>query len=204
MRNGLIKLVGAMVLVSMATAGCGSGGGTGGTGGNSNSGGTGGGSGGGSVTTLGGSKAVNALTTAEATQLCNDTYSYFGSAIPDATTCKWDGLLYAASSSAPSQSVLQQGCTSHQTSCLQGNPWANNAGCNDLPSTCTATVAQYSACIGDEVAAFIQAVNGLSSCATLTSTGAIVDVQTANPPASCASLSDTCPDLYPPSPLNIQ
>ena len=40
-------------------------------------------------------------------------------------------------------------------------------------------MAQYSACISDEVAAFIQTVNGLPSCATLTSadTSAIFDAQ---------------------------
>jgi hypothetical protein len=38
---------------------------------------------------------------AEATQLCNDAYAYFGHAISRATSCKWKGLAYAISSSAP-------------------------------------------------------------------------------------------------------
>jgi len=202
MRNGLIGLMRAMALGLMATAGCGSTPGTtGGTGGNgsSGSGGTGGGS---SVTTLSGGKAVGALTMAEATQLCNDTYAYFGTAIPKATSCKWKGLIYAASSSAPSQSALQQACTTKETSCLSTDPWANNPGCSDIPSTCTATVAEYSACISDEVAAFIPTVNGLPTCPTLTSTLPIIDAQTAGtPPASCTSLGDKCPDLSIPSPL---
>jgi hypothetical protein len=171
-----------------------------GTGGRSGGGGAGGGES--SVTTLGGSKAVNALTAAEATQLCNDTYAYFGSAIPKATTCKWKGLSYAASSSAPSQAVLQQNCTSQATPCLQSDPWANNSGCNGIPSTCAATVAQYAACIKDEVAAFIQTVDGLPSCTALTSTAPIFDAQTGGtPPASCTSLGNACPDLYPPNPI---
>jgi len=152
---------------------------------------------------LSGTKAVNALTAAEATQLCNDTYAYFGSAITKATTCKWKGLSYAASSSAPSQAILQQNCTSQETSCLPTDPWANNSGCNNLPATCTVTVAQYSTCISDEVAAFIQTVTGLPSCATLTSTAPIIEAETGGtPPPSCASLADTCPDLTLPSPLN--
>ncbi len=215
MRNGFVGLVSAVVLGSMAAAACSGSGGTGGTGGTSSGGGTGGtggtSSGGGTggatgnaVTTLSGGTAVNALTTAEVTQLCNDTYAYFGSAIPKATTCKWRGLSYAASSSAPSQSVLQQNCTSKETACQPTDPWADNLGCNDIPSTCAATVAAYAACISDEVAAFVQAVNGLPTCATLTSAGtaAIVEAQIANPPASCASLMNTCPDLYPPGPFN--
>jgi hypothetical protein len=219
MRNGLFGFLSAALLASMAatacsssggtggTAGTSSGGGSGGTGGTSTGGGTGGGGGtasGASVTTLSGSTAVNALTAAQVTQLCDDTYAYFGSAIPKATTCKWRGLSYAASSSAPSQTVLQQNCTNKETACQPTDPWANNLGCNDIPSTCTATVAQYSACISDEVAAFIQAVNGLPICTALTSAGtaAVVDAQTASPPAGCASLMDTCPELYPPGPFN--
>jgi hypothetical protein len=228
MRNGLVGLVSATVLAAMAAAvACSSGGGTGGTGGSSSgaagtaggasggsagggagAGGPGGAAGGGgsasAVTTISGSKAVNALTATEVTQLCDDSYAYFGSAIPKATTCKWRGLAYAASSSAPSQTVLQQNCTSKETACQPTDPWANNLGCNDIPATCTATVAQYAACINDEVTAFIQAVTALPSCTSLTSAGtaAIVEAQTANPPASCAALMNTCPELYPPGPFN--
>jgi hypothetical protein len=142
---------------------------------------------------------------AEATQLCNDTYAYFGSAIPKATICRWKGLAYGVSSSAPTDAVLQQKCTMQETSCQQAaDPWADNPGCNSIPSTCTATVAQYSACISAEVESFIQTVGGFPMCASLmmSGTSAIVDAQTAPPPASCASLMNTCPDLYPPSPLN--
>ena len=253
MRNGLIGLVTAMVLVSaMATAGCSGGGGAGGsssaggaggTGGSSSSGGTTGsgssssggtngsgacictggagglggssssggsatggssgsggtGAGGGSVTTLSGTKTIQALTTAEATQLCDDTYAYFGSAIPHATACKWAGVAFAASSSAPTQEVLTNNCTTHETSCPISNP-----GCSDLPSTCKATVAEYSACISDEVAVFIQAVSGLPDCDTITRAALepVNAAMSADPPASCASLSDKCPDLYPPTPYN--
>jgi hypothetical protein len=204
MRNGPIGIVSAMAVAWMMTTGCGGGGAAAGTGG-SPGGGTGGSSGATPVTTLSGTKAVGALTAAEAMQLCRDTYAYFGSAIPKATACKWKGLAFAASSSAPSQSVLQQNCTSQESGCLQAaDPWANNPGCSDLPTTCTATVAQYAACIGDEVAAFVQIVNGMPACAALTSAGtaAIFDAQSGAPPASCASLGNSCPDLYPPGPLN--
>ena len=221
MRNGLVGLASGMLLASMATTGCSSGGsgGTGGAGGTSGSAGTtgtagtsgGGGTGGAgggaaSVTTLPGGTAVNALTPTEVIQLCNDTYAYFGSAIAKATTCKWRGLAYAASSSAPSDAQVQSNCTNKESSCNQTDPWADNPGCNDIPSTCTATVAEYSACIGDEAAAFTQTVNGLKSCSTLTraDTAALFDVMAAPPPASCMALMNKCADLYPPSPLNTQ
>ena len=195
----------AIALASMAAAGCSSGGGSGGTGGTSSGGGTGGGAGSaGMVTTLAPTSAVNALSPAEVIQLCNDTYAYFGSAIPKATTCKWKGLAYAASSSAPTDAQAQTNCTNKESSCNQGDPWADNLGCNDIPSTCTATVAAYSACISDEVAAFTQTVNGLKSCAMLTraDTPALFEVMTAAPPASCMALTNQCPELSPPSPLN--
>jgi hypothetical protein len=227
MRNGRIGLVSAMVLVStVAVFGCSSSSGDGGTGGKGGSSsstggsvGTGGSSTGGAggevnmggaagtnsaVTTLSGTKTVGTLTTAEASQLCNDVYMYFGTAIPNATACKWKGLSYAASSSAPTQAMLQQNCTTQQSSCGI-DPWANNAGCSDLPAGCTATVAEYSACIKDTVVAFIQTVNGLPMCSALTSadTAKIFDAQAgAGSPASCDTLANKCPDLTAPSPLN--
>jgi hypothetical protein len=222
MRNELLGIVGlasAVVFASVAIAACSSddstgstgggagSGGTVGTGGSSNSGGAAGSDGGGSsVTTVSGTKAVNALAAAEVTQLCNDTYAYFGTAIPKATTCKWKGLSYAASSSAPSQTVLQQNCTNQQNACQQGgDPWANNPGCNAIPSSCAATVAQYSACISDEVAAFSQLVDQFPMCAALTlSDSAAINnaLGSGMMPASCTSLADACPDLTPPTPLS--
>jgi hypothetical protein len=212
MRNGLIRLVSAIAFAStLATAGCGSSSGNGaavGTGGNSSNGGavgTGGNSSNGtSVTTLGDTKALNALTTVEATQLCKDTYAYFGIAIPKATTCKYKGLSFATQSSASSDSQFQQVCTQNETACLQtgaGVGTADNPGCSGI-STCAATVAQYSACISDEVTAFNASLNGLPSCtsATSASTSAVWKVMIPTAPASCDSLTTECPDLTPPSP----
>jgi hypothetical protein len=214
MREELIGLVSGIVLVSMATAtACSSGGGSGGTGGSVGTGGMSGGSGtggggssGSSVTTISGTTALNALTPTEVTKLCDDTYAYFGSAIPKATTCRWRGLAYGASSSAPTDAQLQSNCTSKETSCQgSADPWADNLGCNDIPSTCAATVAQYSACIIDEVAAFTQLVGGFPMCSMLMRSNAseILNAIAAPPPASCASLMNTCPELSPPGPLNM-
>lgn len=220
-RIGALLLVASMASVACSSSGSGGTGATGGshsTGGSSSTGGgaggstggsgsgTGGSGGGAAVTTLDGSKAVNALSSTQASQLCDDTYNYFAAKIPAATTCKWAGLAYGLQSSAQSDTVLQNQCSTHQASCMQtANPWTNNPGCNDLPTTCTATVAQYSACIADEVSSFVQVVGTLPACTsfTMSQTGQVVDAQTANPPASCMSLMNTCPDLYPPSPLNF-
>jgi hypothetical protein len=234
MRNGQIGFFGVIVLgATIVSTGCSStssnggaagassgsagtsgsagsaGSGTSGTSGAGTSGasgsGTSGASGGGGVTSISGSKSLASLSAAEATQLCNDTYAYFATAIPAANTCKWKGLVFAASSSAPSQDVLQQNCSGQETTCQQdGNPWANNSGCNELPTSgCTSTVSDYSTCIADEVAAFIQTVNGFPSCSELTSPQAsmVFDAEGAPAPASCMSLDAACTGVYPPSPL---
>jgi hypothetical protein len=177
------------------------------SGGAAGAGGGSGGSGGvapGSVTAIGGDKALNSLTPDEATQLCDDSYVYFGTAIPKQVACKWQGLSYAASSSAPTQEKLRQNCTDHETSCQGTVPWEVNPGCSALPATCAATVAAYSACIKAEADAFTQTVSPMPACDTITSesTAAIFEAMAAEPPADCATLVDMCPELTPPNPTN--
>jgi hypothetical protein len=227
MRNGLIGLVSAMVLAStMAIVGCGSGGGTGTTGGSSSSGGTtatggssssggttatggsssGGGtgtagaSGAGSVTNLSGSRALSDLTKEEATQLCNDTNAYFGKAIPKATWCKWKGLAFAVSSSAPTDTMLQANCAGQETACLQGTP--ETPSCSDIPSTCTATVTQYSACVTAQAESYTKVVGGLASCAKVTRPDlqGVWDFMSGDLPANCLTLTNICPSLDAPIP----
>ena len=209
----------AVIVSLMAGAGCssnssnsgagGTGGSASGTGGSASgtggSSGATGGSSGNSVTGVSGTKTIGTLSAAEATQLCNDTYSYFGTAIPHATACKWNGLYRAASSSSMTTDQLRTGCSLAENSCLQSDAGAfSNPGCGDVPKSCTATVAQYSACIMDEVTEFNQTVNGFPSCMTVTmaGTGPIFDALAGgNPPASCTSLADACPALLVPNPL---
>jgi hypothetical protein len=172
------------------------------TGGSISSGGAGsGGAGGdGSITTLSGSKPLGSLTPSEATQLCNDTYAYYGKAISQATLCKSAGLTYGVSSSPPTDSQLQQNCASQQSACLKAN--SAIASCSAIPAGCTATVAQYSTCITDEASAFNDGVNGLAGCATVTLAdfAAIWSFVTANPPASCTTVTDICATLDIPTP----
>jgi hypothetical protein len=219
MRQGLIGLMTTVLLASTLVIGaCSSTSNNGGTGGSSGTGGSATGAGGGSsgagggggtsVTGVSGTKAITALGAAEATQLCNDTYSYFDTAIPRAMACKWNGLSRAASSSSRTQDDLQKGCALAENGCLQSDAGAfANPGCGDIPTkSCTATVMQYATCIADEVAAFKQTVNGLPECnvATLADTSPIFDaLGGGTPPASCASLADACPALIIPSPFTI-
>ncbi len=222
MRQRLIGLMTSLLLASaLVTGACssttssagtggGPGSGSGGSasgvgGGGGSSAGTGGGSGN-SVTTVSGTKNISSLSTAEATQLCNDTYSYFDTAIPHATACKWKGLSRAASSSSQTQNDLRTGCALAENGCLQSDAGAfANPGCGDLPTkNCTATVAQYTACVTDEATQFNQTVNGFPACdvVMLSGTAAIFDALAGGtPPASCTSLGDACPALIVPNPL---
>jgi hypothetical protein len=215
MRQRLFGLMTAVLLAStLMTGACSSstpsGAGTGGSSGSGAGGAAGGtgGSSGTSVTGISGTKAITALSAAEATQLCNDTYAYFDSAIPHAAACKWNGLSRAASSSSRTQDDLQKGCALADNSCLQSDAGAfANPGCGDLPKTnCTVMVAQYATCIADEVKAFNQTVNGLPECSvvTLADTSPIFDaLGGGTPPASCTSLGEACPALVIPSPFTI-
>jgi hypothetical protein len=76
--------------------------------------------------------------------------------------------------------------------------------CGDLPSTCTATVADYSTCINDQAAAYNQVVPGLAGCATVTRAdlAAVWAFMTDESlPASCTTvLVNTCPGLDFPTP----
>ena len=215
MRNTGIGFVGALVLTSIATFSCSSSGGNAGTAGSPGTGGTaatGGSSGtgaaavggsstssGGSVTTLSGAKSLGSLTASEATQLCTDTYGYYGRVITRASLCKASGLTFSVSSSAPDDTTLQQNCKSRESTCLTNS---NSPTCSNIPQPCTATIAEYSTCVTDIATAFGQGVAALAGCATVTRNdlSAVWDFSTAPLPSSCTSLDATCPGLDVPIP----
>jgi len=220
-RCQIIRSTVATVLVAtVSTAACGDyGGSSGGTAGSNSSGATtstggtegagasisrggggiGGANGGGGVTSLSGSRLLSDLTPAEATQLCNEAYAYLGTAISQATLCKAAGLTYTISSSAPTDAVMQENCTNREAECLVSDPYVPN--CREIPSPCTATVADYSTCVADQAAAYNSTVSGLPNCAEVASPdrAAIWDF-VADLPDSCSALSPVCPGLDFPSP----
>ena len=223
MRTGLIELASALVLVStMAAAGCSEGGGgttgtagsaggatgtagsaggtTGTAGSTAGTTGTGGSGGGGSVTSISSSKTLGSLTAAESDQLCNDTKAYFMTAISKANSCKFSALSNAASTSAPNDAVLRTNCTSMETSCNASATMGPGASTSCFPpaATCTATVAQYSACISDQAALLNQSANTLPSCSAVRLAdispifGAVEALYQA---AGCMALTTACPEF---------
>ncbi|MES1177843.1 MAG: arabinofuranosidase catalytic domain-containing protein [Myxococcales bacterium] len=156
--------------------------------------------GGAASTPLGGDRTLGSLSAAEATQLCNETYAYFASSINQATLCKRAGLTFGVSSSAATDAQLQQNCATQENECLASGP--AEPICSAIPMPCPVTVAQYQACISDEVAALNAAVPPLADCATVlrSDLSAVWELVTADPPASCASLTNTCAGLDVPTP----
>ncbi len=203
-----------LVVLALALVGAGCSGGSGaigstggGTGGNST--GTGGSGGGGTakVTTLADTKAFKDLTDAELTQLCNDTFAYFGSSISSADRCKWAGLQAASSSSPESDAKMQTTCATHQNLCNTADAGTgSNFYCfGSIDPLCTATVAQYSTCISDETAGFGNTVKGFPACGAIkiSDVPSIMDAELATPPASCATFANACSGLDVPNPLTL-
>lgn len=175
---------------------------TGGTGASVSTGGTSGGgaSGSDSFPSLSDTKALGALTTAEASQLCTDAYAYYGRTIDRGTLCKAQGVTHGVSTSSPTDAMLQEYCKTKETSCLQASP--STPTCDPFPSPCTATVGEYSQCIVDNAAAFKAGASGLAACATITLNDlpAAWDFVTADQPASCALLNANCAGVNYPTP----
>src|SRR6185295_16506160 len=153
-----------------------------------------------SVTTLSESKSLRSLSLAEAAQLCNDTYAYYGRSISQAVLCKEAGLAYGVSSSSPTDAQLRENCTKQEADCLASAVAVPI--CNSIPMSCSVTVAQYSTCIADQVAAFNAGVTPLVSCSAVTQNDlqSIWDFVTKETPVSCGLLTNTCAGLDAPTP----
>ncbi|MEP7052657.1 MAG: hypothetical protein ABJB12_19975 [Pseudomonadota bacterium] len=158
------------------------------------------------VTALDGTKNLKDLTPTEAMQLCNDTNAYFSCLIGGADRCKWVGLRAAASTSPQSDMQMQSNCSHYEDSCHTGGAMQAGTEClNSVSSSCVGTVAQYSTCIRDETAAFNTTVKGFPACSgtKVSDISPINNAEGAMPPASCASLMNSCAPLEPPTPLTL-
>lgn len=183
---------GALVMLASAglTAGCGSdGGGTG------------------SVTTLSGTKALNGLSASESTQLCADSQAYVGRAISRPDACKSVAVLLTLIGSPASDAEAQMQCASAYNQCLASPSTATGQpdSCDPIPANCTATVAQYSACVTDDITATNQAFGAFPKCSALTLTSLAATNPgnlSTTPPASaaCMTFATACPDFKPPVP----
>ncbi len=208
------------VVVIVALVGCGSSNGTGGTGGSTGSGG-GTGSGKGGTTGSGGSfttsvpsgTKVTGLTAAQTAQLCSDVESYVDNTFFPAI-CKAGTALLGPEAAyldliqnpTATTSELQATCASAAAmdagdSCSNPLSDGGTETCNisQVPSTCQATVGDYTKCINDSTAADLQLYASVPSCSTLTAASLMAYFaadggSSSNPaqPESCSKFDSTC------------
>ena len=201
------------VMAIVALVGCGSSGGTSGTGGSTGGGGTGSGKGGttgggGAFTTsLPAGTKVTALTTAQAAQLCNDIQSYYdnsfqsacqaSSGLPGLEDAYLDLLLNPTASNSELQTVCASDAQDGGCTLVDGGTYSCDPSV--LPSTCEATVGDYTTCLNDRSAASQQFDASLPSCSTLTAASlkAIFEADGGSSleppePTSCSTLYSTC------------
>ena len=149
------------------------------------------------VTTVDGTKPLNTLTAAETTQLCNDIDAYMGKGVSKANLCKMAAVMDAAFGGPTSDAAAQAACTSVYNQCMAAPASSSTQTCDPIPATCTATVAQFSACATDSLVALNQVLGAIPSCNAITlaelssSSGTTTDTTTT--PASCQAFETACP-----------
>ncbi|MEI9942570.1 MAG: hypothetical protein WDO69_35600 [Pseudomonadota bacterium] len=143
-----------------------------------------------------GDKQLGALTDQEFQGVCKNLSDYFSSGAVgkgfEEFTCRFEGLL--AGVAAQTDAELQAACKATYDQCVAA-PTTTTETCTKPDASCTATVAEYDACVNDSAKALTTLANSIPSCDKLTmaSLGMIaVDDSTATP-ASCTTLQTKCP-----------
>jgi hypothetical protein len=191
-----------------STTGAGGTGGSGGTStagtGGANGGGTGGsGQSGGFMSSLPGSSQIGTLSMDQLQTLCDEFGAYsLNSSLGSDTkeiTCRFSALLSAAFTNPQTDSDLQAACQTAYDSCTTQS---QQDMCNTTPDpSCTATVAEYTACVNDATALLHATLDSIPSCSEVTladldSDGGSSD-QTMTP-ASCQAVENECPSMATP------
>ena len=126
-----------------------------------------------------GSKAVGTVTPSEAEQICKSTETWAKRAIAEAKqkelTCRIGALVVAAGGlggSTPSpEAQLRMACQTSFDQCMMAAfPDAGSVApmCQSFPAGCTATVAEYEACLNDVPQFVDRTIMNLPRCETLT------------------------------------
>ncbi len=184
------------------TGGMGTGGASGGNGGADSSG-AGNSSAGAFSPSVSGSEQLGNLSPADTQKLCDDLKQYVSGAPFQAAeekfSCGVSGLLGALSATEKTDVAIQTACQSAYDDCLstlKDMPPTTTDTCQTPDASCTATVAEYTACLNDSVKVFD--TTKIPSCASLTAdnvTTALLSLGSVSqkPPASCAVYEMKCP-----------
>jgi hypothetical protein len=144
-------------------------------------------------TSVPGNKRFSDLTPAERDQLCTDLtqWAMSGPFLTDGCNASaWLATELAASFDTSMTDLdLQTTCQGLYDSCVAGGVTVD---CNKVPTTCTATVGEYTTCLSDSTAN----LGGLPQCSALTRASVQATVSRLNnqpTSAACTSLENKCP-----------
>jgi hypothetical protein len=109
--------------------------------------------------------------------------------------CKMAAVMDAVFASPTSDAAAQAACTPVYNQCMAATAGSTTQTCDPIPATCTATVAQFSACVTDTLVALNQVLGAIPSCSaiTLAELSASSTGGTTTPPQSCQPLETACP-----------
>ena len=154
-----------------------------------------------------GDKQLGSLSEQEFQGLCKKLDDYFSTgpvaAGIEEFNCRMSGLFGAALSGAQTDAALQTACKPVYDACIAAPTMATST-CTKPDATCTATVAEYDACLNDSLDALSTLQNALPSCdkltvASLGSLGSLGGATSAQESASCQTVKAKCPSA-PPAP----
>jgi hypothetical protein len=153
------------------------------------------------------SKPLGMVTPTEAEQICKSTELWARKAFAESKqrelTCKITALalvgagVFSPDAAGTSDAQLQMTCVTTRDQCLAaatpGDPGGSAAMCEAFPAGCTATVAEYEACLND-VPPFVDSTAAkLPSCETVNRLSLLALVALANDlPMSCRTFQTKC------------
>ena len=153
-------------------------------------------------------QSLGTLTQADAEQLCQASsraaQELMASAEYHSGSCKLAGVMMAGMGAAfadppPPDSELQQTCKTMYDQCMSAQPQSTESSgtCTPPPATCTATVAEYEACMEASLRAMKDVYAALPGCeeitaASLQTSTSTETSMTASQPPECQAFSSKC------------
>ena len=156
---------------------------------------------------LAGDKVLGSLTEAEAAGLCKKLSDYFsddgpvGKSVED-FSCRFSSALTALFTNPKTDAALQASCASLYATCTAA-PTTTTETCSKPDASCTATVAEYDACVNDQLDSLDQLLSSVPACDKLTLASAATFFSGATQAtASCETVQAKCPSAPTPPGLD--
>jgi hypothetical protein len=167
------------------------------------------------MSTLPAATPLAQISLAQLTTICTELNAYRSNLAKSAgfapVDCKYAGIFSGMSTVGPvaTDDQVRQACSTAVSNCVATPTQPFTLDCSVAPfNDCAATVAQYTACLNDSVAAAEVSVASLPSCSALSvalfrsDSGSVMSLPTLTAPASCVTYAAACPtsagDIPPP------